>query len=308
MQNGDFSGLASLRELDLRFNSISSLPENVFENLSSLTTLRLVANSLSSLPTGVFEDLSSLRTLNLAGNSLSSLPAGVFEGLSSLNLLNLSSNSQNPLTIVVSLKKIAEGQFKATVNTGATYKIVLPFSVTNGSISGEATTITVGKGKVESDDTLTVVRTTGTTEAVTVNIGTLPRPDSHFHFGYRPVKSSNLPLEVIPAIGGAPNSIPNVPTVTGLLPNYPNPFNPETWIPYQLAKPSDVSVTIYDIGGNVVRKLGLGHQQIGFYKSRSRAVYWNGRNEFGERVANGIYVYQLQADSVSFLRKMVILK
>ena len=98
------------------------------------------------------------------------------------------------------------------------------------------------------------------------------------------------------------------PTETQLLANYPNPFNPETWIPYQLAKASDVQITIYDGRGVVVRELVLGHQARGFYTSRSRAAYWDGRNALGERVASGIYFYQLQAEGVSSLRKMLILK
>ena len=98
------------------------------------------------------------------------------------------------------------------------------------------------------------------------------------------------------------------PDQTGLLANYPNPFNPETWIPYQLAKASDVKITIYDTRGIVVRQLALGHQPPGFYTSRSRAAYWDGRNTLGERVASGIYFYQLEADTISLTRKMLILK
>ena len=99
-----------------------------------------------------------------------------------------------------------------------------------------------------------------------------------------------------------------IPEKTVLLANYPNPFNPETWIPYHLANPSDVQITIYDTRGSIVRQLNLGHQREGYYTSRSRAAYWDGRNDVGERVASGIYFYQLQADNASFLRKMVILK
>ena len=98
------------------------------------------------------------------------------------------------------------------------------------------------------------------------------------------------------------------PEMTALLPNYPNPFNPETWIPYQLSNASDVQITIYDTKGAIVRTLGLGHQTAGYYTNRSRAAYWDGRNGLGENVASGVYFYQLQADDVSHLRKMVILK
>ena len=98
------------------------------------------------------------------------------------------------------------------------------------------------------------------------------------------------------------------PKKTALLANYPNPFNPETWIPYHLANPSNVQITIYDARGSLVRSLELGHQRAGIYTGRGRAAYWDGRNDVGERVASGIYFYQLQADGLSYLRKMVILK
>ncbi len=98
------------------------------------------------------------------------------------------------------------------------------------------------------------------------------------------------------------------PVETLLLANYPNPFNPETWLPYHLADASDVVITIYDMRGTVVRRLELGHQREGYYTSRARAAYWDGRNHIGERVASGIYFYQLEADDMSLLRKMVILK
>ncbi len=98
------------------------------------------------------------------------------------------------------------------------------------------------------------------------------------------------------------------PETTLLLQNYPNPFNPETWIPYQLSKPSAVTITIYDVTGNVVRSLNLGHQAAGFYQSRSEAAYWDGRNELSEWVASGLYFYQIRAGEFSTTRRMLILK
>ena len=98
------------------------------------------------------------------------------------------------------------------------------------------------------------------------------------------------------------------PEKTELLANYPNPFNPETWIPFHLANASDVTITIYDMQGTPVRSLKLGHQQEGYYTSRNRAAYWDGRNDLGENVASGIYFYQLQAANLSLLRKMIVLK
>ena len=99
-----------------------------------------------------------------------------------------------------------------------------------------------------------------------------------------------------------------LPDDTQLLANYPNPFNPETWIPYQLANASDVHITIYDTRGILIRTLALGYQSAGYYTDRNRAAYWDGRNNLGENVASGVYFYQLKTDETSLMRKMVILK
>ena len=99
-----------------------------------------------------------------------------------------------------------------------------------------------------------------------------------------------------------------IPEETALLPNYPNPFNPETWIPYHLANPSNVRITIYNTHGSIVRRLDLGHQREGYYTGRSRAAYWDGRNAVGERVASGVYFYTLRAGEFSATRRMLIVK
>ena len=98
------------------------------------------------------------------------------------------------------------------------------------------------------------------------------------------------------------------PNTTALLANYPNPFNPETWIPYHLATASDVRITIYDGFGTLVRQFDLGHQPAGLYQTRDRAAYWDGTNALGESVASGIYFYTLKTDDFSATRKMLILK
>ena len=112
-----------------------------------------------------------------------------------------------------------------------------------------------------------------------------------------------------------------IPEETALLRNYPNPFNPETWIPYQLATPADVTLTIYDMNGQMVKRLVLGHQPAGMYRTRTRAVYWDGRNQLGEVVTSGLYFYTLTVrspdpigtseigtDEFTATRKMLILK
>ena len=99
-----------------------------------------------------------------------------------------------------------------------------------------------------------------------------------------------------------------IPKTTALLPNFPNPFNPETWIPYHLAKDADVTLHIYAMNGTLVRTLTLGHQAAGMYQSRSRAAYWDGKNEFGEKVATGVYFYTLTAGDFTATRRMLIMK
>ena len=98
------------------------------------------------------------------------------------------------------------------------------------------------------------------------------------------------------------------PKETALLPNYPNPFNPETWIPYRLAREAEVAITIYDTKGTPVRRLALGNQGAGHYAERGKAAYWDGRNEVGEAVASGIYIYQFRAGDYAASRRMVIVK
>ena len=99
-----------------------------------------------------------------------------------------------------------------------------------------------------------------------------------------------------------------IPAETELLANYPNPFNPETWIPYQLAADAFVTLTIYDGTGHVVRTLEVGHRIASAYENQSKAIYWDGRNDVGERVASGVYFYTLSAGDYSATQKMVVLK
>ena len=365
LPEGIFDGLTALTELHLYRNSLTTLPEGIFDDRSHRCrwmSSPLSSNDLSSLPSGVFSGLTALTELwdcGLPTNDLSSLPEGIFLGLTGPTALTerlwLFRNSVSPLPLTVSLEKVGEGEFKAVAPTGAPFEIVLRVSANNGTIDGGTTTLTIPKGVVESG-AFTVTRTPGTAEVVTVDIGDpVPGLPSH-HVGYNLVKSEDLPLEVIstvnaaPALGianlldlatlktldpemlqaqldtlltesdGSPKYLQAIallesllaslhPDETQLLANYPNPFNPETWIPYQLANDSDVSDHQSTTSrGVVVRQLDLGHQRVGYYTTRSRAAYWDGRNEFGERVATGIYFYQLQADDMSLLRKMVILK
>ncbi len=99
-----------------------------------------------------------------------------------------------------------------------------------------------------------------------------------------------------------------LPTRTALLANFPNPFNPDTWIPYQLHAPAHVRLNIYDVRGALVREIDLGHRAAGRYLTRAGAAHWDGRNDRGERVSSGVYLYSLQAGPVVHVRKMVLVR
>ena len=100
----------------------------------------------------------------------------------------------------------------------------------------------------------------------------------------------------------------SLPKQSALLPNYPNPFNPETWLPYQLAEDANVTISIYNLNGQLVRTLLLGNQRAGAYVLKHKAAYWDGKDSFGQQVASGVYFYTLRAEKFRATRKMVILK
>ena len=130
---------------------------------------------------------------------------------------------------------------------------------------------------------------------------------SVYIFDTENVEGLNIPLSVEPRGDLALTTFGDIKR-TALLQNFPNPFNPETWVPYTLADDADISVRIYDVTGKLVRNLNVGHQQAGRYISRDTAAYWDGRDQLGESVSSGIYFYTLKADGFSDTRRMVILK
>jgi hypothetical protein len=104
------------------------------------------------------------------------------------------------------------------------------------------------------------------------------------------------------------NSRSNVPEQSVLLQNFPNPFNPETWIPYQLRKSCEVIICIYTQTGELLRKLDLGYKPSGFYTGKKQAAYWDGKNMWGENVESGVYFYSIYAGDFAAVRKLVILE
>ncbi len=206
---GTVSSYAEFTALDERTSTVRDAIVNAIPNindasdvtkghLASITDLNLRSKEINNLKSGDFSGLSGLTHLNLYGNQLNSLPNGIFLGLTALTTLRLGNNTVDPLPITVLLEKITDNQFKAVVPTGAPFSIVLPISVTHGSISDDASTITIEKGSIESLP-LTVTRTANTTDSVTMDIGTLPNLPSN-HYGYVLSKNDLLPLEVIVAV------------------------------------------------------------------------------------------------------------
>ena len=131
------------------------------------------------------------------------------------------------------------------------------------------------------------------------------------------IQSAIVELEDMPARSDAEELVFNLlkailperlPTETQLLPNYPNPFNPETWIPFELSQDSEVLVTIYNVAGTPVRNIRMGHLEVGSYVSQSKAAYWDGKTDTGERVASGTYFYTLKTADYVSTQKMIILK
>ena len=341
-----FSGLTSLQLLTLSNNLLTSLPKDVFSGLTSLRTLHLIDNLLTSLPVGVFAGLTALTKLHLYENPLSSIPDDAFKEVSKLEWLWLPNDLS--LLISLEKVGNRQFQAVAPTGAPFEIVVPLIIengTIPGASTDTDGNPIlTIPAGSVESDETLTVTRTPNAIYAVTVKIGMeteeevedeffgeafdeavieiLPSPPQWFHQGYKLTAGPRLVFtelggiepptdEEVAAGVGAPAFTEHPNTVvdeTALLSNYPNPFNPETWIPYQLAEAGNVTVTIYDIRGIVIRQLVVGHQPMGNYRSRSRAVHWDGRNQFGEKVATGLYFYTLKAGDFTATRKMLVYK
>ena len=134
-------------------------------------------------------------------------------------------------------------------------------------------------------------------ETSTPNIGVQPL---RYHVTQEDVRASRIHLPDLVAY--------DIPSETKLLLNYPNPFNPETWIPYRLAEDAFVTLSIYDVSGTSVRTIEVGHTHAAVYESKGKAIYCDGRNNIGERVASGLYFYTLTADKFTETRRMLILK
>ena len=285
--------LSALTELDLGSNSINDI--SALEDLSALTELYLSSNSISDI--SVLEDLTALTKLYLGSNSIKDI--SVLEDLTALTKLSLNFNSIGDISVLedltalthLYLQRTSISDISALEGLTALKHLILRYN----SISDISA--------LEGLTALTHLFLTGNPIS---DYGPLRRLEAAIQAAGGSLYVENF----IPVEGRAPSVqvSPVIPDNTALLTNFPNPFNPETWIPYQLAKPAEVRLTIYDIRGVVVRELKLGHQPAGFYDSHSRAIYWDGRNNIGEKVATGIYFYTLKAGDFTATRKLLIRK
>ena len=203
---------------------------------------------------------------------------------------------------VLKAARVTEGDFLKQ-GDGRSFFQAGTINNTTGKITG-IKAVQLSKGKMTRQGTLFSVRFTAIANGesqLTVN---------SFQAGSSKGEKINAtPPEITIVVGDDAPAAPSLrPDETALLHNYPNPFNPETWIPYQLSEPAEVTIRIYAASGVLVRTLAVGYQPVGIYQYRSRAAYWDGKNEVGESVASGIYFYTLTAGDFTATRKMLIMK
>ena len=315
------AGLTNLTRLDFGHNSISDI--SAVTGLTNLTSLWFWGNSISDITpvTG----LSNLTRLGLWNNNISDIsPLIANTGLGSGDTVYVQGNPLSYHSIHTHISALqsrgvtvefdADGTHPPDVNGDGSVDVLDLIVVTSylGNTGADIAADVSGDGVV---DVLDIVLVAGTFE----DVATAPSARSHtletltaeavqqWLIDARSLEGSNLIVKRgILVLERLLASL--TPKETELLANYPNPFNPETWIPYQLSKDSLVSISIYNTTGKLIRTLPIGYQSAGFYKSRGRAAYWDGCNETGEPVASGIYFYRLQTGGYTGLRRMVILK
>ena len=305
--------LAAIEQLDLNNKGITALKTDDFDGLTSLTGLNLGGNDFNTLLLqDIFDKLTSLTVLILPDNDSTTQLIGKFSG----QVFSFGGPNQLPGTMflfkVPSPRTVAgavgDVNLDGIVNILDLTLVMLNFGKTGDNIADT------------NDDSVVDIA-----DLVNV-IGSFDQPSNAAPSILSQALTGLTAAEVEELLTHAQKldlTDPMVqqwiatlehllaaltPKETLLLANYPNPFNPETWIPYQLAKLADVTLRIYAIDGTLVRTLSVGHQLAGMYHGRSRAAYWDGKNELGEPVASGVYFYTLTADDFTATRKMLIQK
>ena len=259
--------------LNLRDNNISDI--SPLANLTNLEVLLLEGNKISDI--SPLSGLTNLKTLDLGDNAISDLSP--LANLANLKTVRLRNNVLSDIAPLIGLTNLA-------------YLWLDGNAISDISAVAELTNLTelyLAGNPIENASALCPLLDQNPDLKVDLEI------DCELLVGV----SADTDLIHIPL--GAVKA-------TALLQNYPNPFNPETWIPYLLADDAFVTLTIHDGSGRLVRSFDVGYQRAGVYQNRSRAAYWDGRNESGEPVGSGVYFYQLDTGDYSKTRKMLILK
>ena len=306
------AGLTNLTVLNLTGNSISDI--SAVSGLTNLTQLWLLLNSISDI--SVLSGLTNLTLLELAKNNISDISA--VSGLTNLTQLSLHENSISDISAVAGLTNLMH----LVLHLNSISDISAVSGLTN------LTSLLLDRNSISDISAVSGLTNLTQLSLWRNNISDVSPLENLTVLTYlylrinpiedlaplRRLKENNPSVQIDIDINADLNNVPLappaplIPAETALLSNYPNPFNPETWIPYQLAKSADVALTIYDVTGREVRRLALGHRPAGVYRSRGRAVYWDGRNQIGEKVATGLYFYTLTTGEFTATGKMLIQK
>ena len=302
------SALTNLTVLDLEGNQISDV--SALSALTNLTELDIHNNEISDI--SPLSALTNLTVLDLEGNQISDFSpiAGLIRNLVEYNDRNQTVPSiraadvnRDGVVNILDLILVASN-YNAADLAALGRKGIYPDVNSDGVV--DITDLVAIAAEIDSAAAPTLI--SSPLEAANLTAANLKRwIDLANQFA--PLDPQTLRgIAVLEQLLAALKQLEVLPKETALLANYPNPFNPETWIPYQLAQPADVTVTIYAMDGNVLRTLALGYQSIGIYQGKSRAAYWNGKNALGEPVASGVYFYTLTAGEFTATRKMLIRK
>ena len=291
--------LTNLTSLGLGHNQISDI--SPVAGLTNLTSLGLGHNQISDI--SPVAGLTNLTSLYLRGNPISDISP--VAGLTNLIELYLGENSISDITAVAGLTNLIELDLQdnfisdITAVSGLTNltKLYLDSNFISdiSAVTGLTNLRSLDLGYNLIFDLSPLVANTGLGDGDSVDVG-----------GNHPNFPANHPDIAVLRERGV--RVGDQLVYTKGLPNYPDPFRLETWIPYQLREDALVTLTIYDSSGRIVRTLDVGHQIAGIYTSRFKAAYWDGRNELGEQVASGIYFYHLSAGHFSITERMVILR
>ena len=322
--------LSNLRYLDLHHSKLSDLTPLI--HLTKLTKLILNHNAISDV--SPLKDLTNLKTLNLSNNQISDVSP--LKDLANLKTLNLSNNQISDFTPIAGLtgnlvKYNTRNQRVPSLNVDVNRDsvvdvvdlILVALNYRNpdfaNSTSADIYPDVNSDGVVNIKDLLAVAAEVDATAAAPTlrknprEIPNLTAENLKQWIQLAKQLGTQEPrmqkgITVLEQLLAVLTSTEVLPQETALLANYPNPFNPETWMPYQLAEPATVNISIYAADGKLIRTLALGQLAAGVYHSKSRAAYWDGRNALGESVASGVYFYTLTAGDFTATRKMLIQK